>query len=99
MTRNATIFTKKEHYINALITILNSIHIIIPHTVGNKIAPNVHFHDEVSFFIVKQVVEHGQCIKENIITDIAVAQVQPFSTSKFFKTDRLLISIKFPVAI
>ena len=34
----------------------------------------------VSFFIVKRVVEHGQCIRENRIKQTAVVYVQPLQT-------------------
>ena len=78
---------------------LNNIHNSIPQTVGNKIDIIIHFQELVSFFIVKQVVEHGQCITEKIITDIAVAQVHPLSINKSFKTFKLLISVKLPVAV
>lgn len=59
----------------------------------------VHFHDFVSFFIVKQVVEHGQCIKENSITDMAVIKVQPLSTNNVFNSVKLEKSVRVPVAI
>ena len=47
-------------------------HIIIPMAVGIMNDKNVHFKLPVSFLIVRQVVPHGKCIKENSITHIAV---------------------------
>ena len=59
-------------------------HIIIPINVGIIKAKAVHFKLPVSFLIVKHVVPHGKCIKENIITQIAVVAVQPFDTNSDF---------------
>ena len=44
----------------------------MPITVGIAAAASVHFMLPDSFLIVISVVEHGQCIKENSITLIAV---------------------------
>ena len=57
-------------------------HSMSPHTVGMIAAAAVHFQLPLSFFIVRQVVEQGQCIRENTITHRAVTQVQPLSTSR-----------------
>ena len=84
---------------NKLTIKLKTKHTIIPHKVGTNIEINVHLFDLVSFFIVRQVVEHGQCIKENNITEIAVVIVHPLSINKFFNSLKLLKSVKFPVAI
>ena len=58
----------------------------IPQTVGIKKATNVHFQLFVYLRIVRQVVEHGKCIKENIIVLRDVSAVQPCVTSKFFNS-------------
>ena len=58
--------------------------IMIPVTAGTKKDTIAHFQLLASFFIVKSVVEQGQCINENNITLIAVIHVQPFSTNKLF---------------
>ena len=47
-------------------------HINRPKIVGIKNAATPHFMLPVSFFIVQQVVPHGKCISEKIITQIAV---------------------------
>ena len=67
--------------------------------VGIKIDNAVHFQEDVSFFIVRQVVEQGQCIRENNITETAVVQVHPLSIRSCFNIFKLSISTKFPVAI
>lgn len=74
-------------------------HTAIPTSVGINIAKNVHFQLPVSFFIVRHVVEHGQCINENIIVHNAVTYVQPFSTNMFFSSTTFDISTISPVAI
>lgn len=84
---------------NKLTIKLKAKHTTIPHKVGTNIEINVHLFDLVSFFIVKHVVEHGQCIKENNITEIAVVIVHPLSTNKVFNSVKLLKSVKLPVAI
>ena len=45
--------------------------------VVKNIVINVHFILPVSFFIVRQVVEHGKCNKENKMVQIAVIIVHP----------------------
>ena len=72
--------------------------IMIPVTAGTKKDTIAHFQLLASFFIVKSVVEQGQCINENNITLIAVIHVQPFSTNKLFNITKLSISIKLPLA-
>ncbi|CAI3548578.1 hypothetical protein CNEO3_1020012 [Clostridium neonatale] len=57
--------------------VVNAKQIIIPHAVGTKNETAVHFKLWVSFFIVRHVVLHGQCIREKSITFTAVSQVQP----------------------
>ena len=63
--------------------------IMIPVTAGTKKDTIAHFQLLASFFIVKSVVEQGQCINENNITLIAVIHVQPFSTNKLFNITKL----------
>ncbi len=53
----------------------------MPNSVGRHRETSVHFTDFVSFFTVISVVAHGQCIKENSITDMAVVTVQPLEIS------------------
>ena len=54
----------------------------MPTAVGKTKETSVHLTDFVSFFIVKSVVAHGQCKSENSMTEMAVAVVQPFATSR-----------------
>lgn len=56
----------------------------IPNAVGIAIAKSVHFILPVSFFIVRRVVAHGQCIIENSIMFTAVIHVQPLLMSMGF---------------
>lgn len=67
-----------------------------PITVGIKIATITHLHFPVSFLMVKQVVEQGQCIKIKITTQTAVKRVQPLATNKSFKTVKSVISVIVP---
>ena len=60
-------------------------------------ASAVHFQLPVSFFIVKQVVEHGQWKSENIIVHIAVFIVHPLLISTIFNSAKSFISIILPV--
>ena len=71
----------------------------MPIKVGIIIANSVHFILPVSFFIVKQVVEHGKWHNENISTHIAVVIVQPLLTKIDLKLSKLSYSTKLPVAI
>lgn len=54
---------------------------MLPNTKGSNIEIPAHFQLPASFFIVRQVVEHGQCINENNIVHNAVTHVQPLSVS------------------
>ena len=55
---------------------------ISPHVVGRKKASAVMDRLPVSLRIVKRVVEQGQCIKLNRITQTAVSGVHPLARSK-----------------
>ena len=74
-------------------------HMIMPVTVGTAKETSVHLRLWVSFFIVRHVVPHGQCISEKSITQTAVSQVQPWLISSVCSCARLLKSIRVPVAI
>ena len=50
----------------------------------------------VSFFMVRQVVAQGQCIRENIMVHRAVTQVQPLATSSSRSWERLEKSVRVP---
>lgn len=63
---------------------------------GTKKEIKVHFKLLLSFFIVKQVVEQGQCMIENNITQIAVIKVQLFKISNSFNAVKLSSSIICP---
>lgn len=65
--------------------------------VGINIAKRVHLRLPVSFLIVRQVVEQGQCIKEKKIVQMAVSDVQPLSTSNCFKSTSEVKSVITPV--
>lgn len=67
--------------------------VIIAILVVRSIVNNIHFRLPVSFFIVRQVVEHGKCNSEKRIVQIAVVIVHPLSTNICFNNDRLLISV------
>ena len=71
-------------------------HNSIPTKAGRIIEINVHFKLFVSFFMVKTVVRHGQCIRVNIIVQIAVFMVHPLSMKSFFKSFKLLNSVMYP---
>lgn len=68
-------------------------------TVGSNTETAVHLRLPVSFFIVSTVVEQGQCVREKIITEIAVFTVQPFE----IKSSRIAVmeesSVRLPVDI
>jgi len=68
----------------------------IPITVGTIKEIAVHFMLCVSFLIVRNVVEHGQCINENNIVLIAVIQVHPLLTNNSFNSVKLSNSIILP---
>ena len=59
-----------------------------PVIVGTKNDIAVHFHEPVSFFIVINEVEQGQCIREKSIVHTAVNQVQPLLISKSFSCNK-----------
>ena len=61
--------------------------------VVNRMVNTIHLKLPVSFFIVRQVVEHGKCNKENNMVHIAVVIVHPLSTNICFNNERLLISV------
>ena len=71
----------------------------MPTTVGNANATAVHFLLWLSFLMVRQVVEQGQCIKQNSMVHTAVSQVHPLSTNRVLSSTKLLISVSAPVAI
>ncbi len=79
--------------------VVNKKHTTNPVTVGTSQETAVHFMLCVSFLMVRQVVEQGQCNRENSMVLTAVIQVQPFATRSSFKTDRSLISRMLPSAI
>lgn len=68
-----------------------------PITVGSSIAIPVHLKLPVSFFIVRQVVEQGQCIKKIIIVQIAVIMFQPLAIKIFLISYTFDISTNSPV--
>ena len=70
-----------------------------PVTVGSKNPIAVHFQLFVSFLIERQVVEQGQCTKENTMTHNAVTHVQLFATNNSFSAIKSSISVNVPVAI
>lgn len=74
-------------------------HTTKPVMVGTNQDTTVHFILWVSFRMVRQVVEQGQCIKEKRRVLTAVTQVQPLFTRSSFNTDRSSISKSFPSAI
>ena len=84
-------------YVKSLNTFATTKHISIPHTVGIRKAAKVHFKLFVSFFIVKIVVAHGKCIRENSIVHIAVIYVHPLLTNNVFKLSKLSNSKMLPV--
>lgn len=71
---------------------------IMPKTVGITADNAAHLKLLVSFFIVINVVEHGQCISENIIVFIAVSQVQPLFMKISFISKILSIPTIVPFA-
>ncbi len=68
-------------------------------TVGSRNARTVHLRLPVSFFMVRRVVEQGQCIREKSMVQIAVTQVQPFATNNVFISARLSSSKMLPCAM
>lgn len=74
-------------------------HTRIPVTVGTRKEIRVHFQLWVSFFMVRQVVLQGQCIREKSMTHMAVSQVHPLVTNSSRNWLKLSNSIILPVAI
>ncbi len=72
---------------------------VTPITVGKIKETKVHFMLCVSFLMVIQVVEQGQCINENSMVQIAVTGVHPLSTSSVFSWVRFWKSVRLPSAI
>ena len=66
--------------------------------VGIPKAANAHFRLPVSFFIVKNVVEQGQCKSEKVIKDSATHISHPLATNKFSISDNSLTSSIAPVS-
>ena len=56
-----------------------------------------HFLPPVSFFMVRSVVVHGKCSKENSIKFSPVTKVHPLSTNRFLSTSKLSSSRIAPV--
>lgn len=73
----------------SLAAILNNKHSVMPMRVGVIRETRVHLRLPVSFFMVRQVVAQGQCIRENSSMDTAVVQLQPFCSSSALSSDRL----------
>ena len=69
------------------------IQILIPNKVGSKNDKNVHFTLFVSLYTVKRVVEHGECIRKNIITQMAVTIFQPFDINMLYALSILIASV------
>lgn len=70
---------------------------IRPQIVGIIKERAVHLKLLHSFFIVRQVVEHGQCIRQNSEVQRAVSQVQPLLTNKVFSSVKFSYSTKLPL--
>ena len=67
-----------------------------PKTVGVTMERNVHLKLAHSFFIVRQVVEQGQCIKQKSDVQRAVSQVQPLSANNIFNSAKFSYSTRLP---
>ena len=65
--------------------------------VGISAARAVHRRLPVSFQMVRQVVEHGQCARENSAMHTAVSPVQPLSVSSCPRPARLSHSVRVPL--
>ena len=81
----------------AVVATKKQINIPIPAGTAKEMA--VHFRLFVSFPMVIQVVEQGQCISENKMVHTAVNHVQPLSTKSACNCVRSLISMRLPVAM
>ena len=68
-----------------------------PQIVGIIKDITVHLKLLHSFFIVKQVVEQGQCIRQNSEVQSAVNQVQPLLTNRVFNSVKFSYSTKLPL--
>ena len=71
--------------------------IVKPQTVGIINERAVHLKLLHSFFIVRQVVEQGQCIRQNIEVQRAVSQVQPLLTNRVFSSAKFSYSTRLPL--
>ena len=78
----------------AVVATKKQINIPIPAGTAKEMA--VHFRLFVSFPMVIQVVEQGQCISEKSITLTAVTQVQPLADSSAYSSFRLSSSRMLP---
>lgn len=74
----------------------NKMQTVTPIAVGMITASAVHFQLFVSFFMVSNVVEQGQCMRENNMVLTAVIQVQPWLTNNSFNWVRLSSSRRLP---
>lgn len=74
-------------------------HTRIPITVGSRKASKVHLKLPVSLRIVRQVVEHGQCIRQKSMVEIAVIEVHPWDNRRDFSSVKLPNSKRLPVDI
>ena len=79
----------------AVVATKKQINIPIPAGTAKEMA--VHFRLFVSFPMVIQVVEQGQCISENKMVHTAVNHVHPLSTKSACNCVRSLISMRLPV--
>ena len=73
-----------------------SAHSTNPHRVGIKKEAKTHFQPPVSRWMVRRVVEQGQCISEKSMVQTAVTQVQPLATRSSFSCARLSNSRMLP---
>ena len=69
-----------------------------PNAVGSATAASVQRTLRVSFQMVRQVVEHGQCATVNTSVHSAVQIVQSFASSSVRKAVRSVTSVMEPVA-
>ena len=66
-------------------TNVTSMQAAIPVSVGIRKAAAVHFQLPVSLWMVRQVVEQGQCSREKSIVHTAVSHVHPLATSSSWR--------------
>ena len=69
-----------------------------PHAAGRRTAASVHLTLCVSFQMVRQVVEQGQCAMVNTSAHSAVQAVQPFDSSRAWNEARSVTSASVPAA-